>query len=171
MCVICYIPKGVKTPPYRLLKAMREANPHGQGFCTPSTVVKGLNFDYFVEQLRKRNVNEPCILHFRLATHGSIRKANCHPFRINDVCFAHNGILSVQPMKDRTDSETAFIRYLYPYIEQYGLHSYEVDRMVGNLIEYSRFAFMQGEDVRLFGTFEEMDGCYYSNLRFLYRVF
>ena len=168
MCVICYIPKGVKTPSYRMLKAMHNANPHGQGFCTPSQFSKGLNFEYFVEQLRKRDINEPCIMHFRLATHGSIKKANCHPFNINDVYFAHNGILSVRPMRDKTDSETAFIRYLYPYIEQYGLHSPEVEKMVYNLIESSKFAFMQGDDVRLFGNFEQMDGCYFSNLRFSY---
>lgn len=170
MCVICYIPKGVNTPPYRMLRAMRDANPHGQGFCTPSMYCRGLSFDRFIEQLRRRNINEPCILHFRFATHGSIRKGNCHPFNIGDVYFAHNGILSVQPMKDRTDSETAFIRYLYPYIEQYGLHSQEVDTMVYNIIEGSRFAFMQGYDVRLFGRYELMNGCYYSNLRFTYRL-
>ena len=170
MCVICYIPKGVKTPSYRMLKAMHNANPHGQGFCTPSQFSKGLNFEYFVEQLRKRDINEPCIMHFRLATHGRIKKANCHPFNIDHTYFAHNGILSVRPMRDKTDSETAFIRYLYPYIEQYGLHSPEVEKMVYNLIESSKFAFMQGDDVRLFGHYEEMDGCYYSNLRFTYYI-
>ena len=170
MCVICYVPAGVKTPSYRILKAMHNANPHGQGFCTPSQFSKGLNFDYFAEQLRKRDINEPCIMHFRWATHGSIKKANCHPFKIEDVCFAHNGILSVQPMRDKTDSETAFIRYLYPYIEQYGLYSPEVEKMVYNIIECSKFAFMQGDDVRLFGRFEQMDGCYYSNLRFTYQI-
>ena len=123
-----------------------------------------------VEQLRKRSISEPCIMHFRLATHGSIKRANCHPFKINDVCFAHNGILSVRPMGDRTDSETAFIRYLYPYIEQYGLYSHEAEKMVGNIIESSKFAFMQGEDVRLFGRFEEFNGCYCSNLRFTYLI-
>ena len=127
---------------------MHKANPHGQGFCTPSQFTKGLNFEYFVEQLRKRNINEPCIMHFRFATHGSIKRANCHPFNINDVYFAHNGILSVRPMRDKTDSETAFIRYLYPYIEQYGLHSPETLKMVQNIIESSKFAFMQGDDVR-----------------------
>ncbi len=170
MCVICYIPKGVETPSYRILRAMHNANPHGMGFCTPTQFCKGLNFDYFVEQLRKRSISEPCIMHFRLATHGSIKRANCHPFKINDVCFAHNGILSVRPMGDRTDSETAFIRYLYPYIEQYGLYSHEAEKMVGNIIESSKFAFMQGEDVRLFGRFEEFNGCYCSNLRFTYLI-
>lgn len=153
-----------------MLRAMHNANPHGMGFCTPSRFAKGLNFDYFVEQLRKRSVNEPCIIHFRLATHGSIKKANCHPFCKNGVYFAHNGILSVTPMRDKTDSETAFIRYLYPYIEQYGLDSEEVDTMVYNLIESSKFAFMQGDNVRLFGHFEQLEGCFYSNLRFTYSI-
>ena len=71
-------------------------------------------------------------------------------------------------IRDKTDSETAFIRYLYPYIEQYGLHSPEAEKMVLNIIESSKFAFMQGDDVRLFGHFEEWQGCYFSNLRFTY---
>lgn len=170
MCVICFIPKGVKTPSYTMLKAMHMANPHGMGFCTPTKFVKGLSFDYFVEQLRKRSVSEPCILHFRLATHGSIRKANCHPFRKNGVCFAHNGILGITPIGDKTDSETAFIRYLYPSVEHYGLYSRELADIVGDIIGSSKFAFMQGRDVRLFGHFEEMDGCFYSNLRFTYYI-
>lgn len=153
-----------------MLKAMYQSNPHGMGFCTPTRFCKGLNFEYFVDQLRKRNVNEPCIIHFRLATHGSIKRSNCHPFKQGDVYFAHNGILSVRPMGGKTDSETAFIRYLYPYIEQYGLYSKEAEKMVYNIIESSRFAFMQGDNVRLFGHYEEMDGCYYSNLRFAYRI-
>ena len=73
-------------------------------------------------------------------------------------------------MRDKTDSETAFIRYLYPYIEQYGLHSPETLKMVQNIIESSKFAFMQGDDVRLFGHFEEWQDCYFSNLRFIYHL-
>ena len=34
------------------------------------------------------------VIHFRIATHGSIVKENCHPFRINErIAFAHNGII------------------------------------------------------------------------------
>ncbi len=149
---------------------MYEANPHGMGFCTPSSFCKGMNFDNFTAQLRKRTIDEPCILHFRWATHGSIKRANCHPFNIDDVYFAHNGILDILPIADKTDSETAFIRYLYPCIKRFGLQSSQLAQMAYRLIGGSRFAFMQGSDVRLFGNFEQMGGCYYSNLRFVYNL-
>lgn len=168
MCVICYIPAGVETPSHDVLSAMHRANPHGQGFCTPTLFCKGMSFGYFEERLRSRRKDEPCIMHFRLATHGSIKRANCHPFKIDDVYFAHNGILSVRPIGDKTDSETAFIRYLYPNIERYGLYSREAEKMVQNIIEGSKFAFMQGDDVRLFGHFEKVGNYYFSNLRFAY---
>ena len=53
MCVICYIPKGVKTPSKQVLKAMHDTNPNGMGFCTPTMFHKGLSFDYFLQQLSK----------------------------------------------------------------------------------------------------------------------
>ena len=34
------------------------------------------------------------VIHFRIATHGSVIKDNCHPFRINErIAFVHNGII------------------------------------------------------------------------------
>ena len=170
MCVICYIPKGVKTPSKQVLRAMHDTNPNGMGFCTPTMFHKGLSFDYFLQQLSKRDINEPCILHFLLATNGSIKRANCHPFKQGDVFFAHNGILSVRAKNDMTDSETAFINYLYPCIQKYGLNSWQLDEVVLSLIGGSKFIFMQGDDVIRFGKFIERGGCYYSNVRFAYRL-
>ena len=171
MCVICYVPKGVKTPSLKTLKEMHEANPHGMGFCTPSLYYRGMSFHAFLLQLEKRDINEPLLMHFRLATHGSVRRGNCHPFydKRTDVYFAHNGIVNIKPYKDRTDSETVFRAVFYPYILNYGLHSWQLKEAVQRYSGYSRFAFMQGDDVMLFGQYEEMDGCYYSNLRFRWR--
>lgn len=67
-----------------------------------------------------------------------------------------------------TDSETAFQNIIYPAIEKYGYGSKEMDNVVNNIIGYSKFAFMRGDDVRIYGDFiEYKDGCFYSNLRFL----
>lgn len=170
MCVICYIPKGVKTPSVNVLRAMHEANPHGMGFCTPTLYHKGLSFDYFLQKIAKRSINEPCIIHFRYATHGSVKRANCHPFKQGDVYFAHNGILSIEPYKDTTDSETAFVRFLYPVIHRFGFDSVMLDRQVKHIIGGSKFAFMQGDKVRLFGNFIHWHGYFVSNLRFVYRL-
>ena len=153
MCVICYIPKGVKTPSVNVLRAMHEANPHGMGFCTPTLYHKGLSFDYFLQKIAKRSINEPCIIHFRYATHGSVKRANCHPFRKGDVYFAHNGILSIMPC-----------------IQRFGLDSVMLAKQVQRIIGSSKFAFMQGDNVRLFGNFIHWHDYYVSNLRFVYRL-
>lgn len=47
------------------------------------------------------------IFHTRLATHGTRKSANCHPFRCEDTILAHNGVDDrFEPEIDRTDSET-----------------------------------------------------------------
>ena len=140
------------------------------GMCTPSVSYKGMSFETFCKRLQKRSNDEPCLLHFRLATHGSIKMANCHPFydHNTDTYFMHNGILDVTPHGDMTDSETAFRDYLAPEIEQHGLDSDELKYTVHGLIGYSKFAFMQGDNVQLYGEFFKRYGVYYSNLRFSY---
>lgn len=168
MCVICYIPKGVETPSRTMLTAMYKANPHGIGFCTPSTQYKGMNFESFYKRIQYRNIEDPCLLHFRLATHGSVKRANCHPFydKDTDTFFMHNGILNVMPKGDMTDSETAYRGILVPYIKRYGIGSRETKEVINQIIGGSKFAFMQGCRVMLFGEYYKHDEVYYSNLRF-----
>ena len=174
MCVISYIPANVPTPGNNIIRAMYLTNPHGIGFCTPTAYYRGLNYQAFLRALKRRKIGEPCIMHFRLATHGSIRRGNCHPFHDGEtgVYFAHNGVLSVTPTGDRTDSETAFRGNFMPVIRRFGLQSSHVDDVAFWLAgtNGSKFAFMQGSNVRLFGDFTLYDGVYYSNLRFLYRL-
>lgn len=168
MCVIIVKPAGVKMPTSDIINAAFHANPHGCGFISPSTFYKGMSFDSFKRQLKKVSDEEPCIIHFRLATHGSIKRANCHPFNRGDVWFAHNGILSIIPQGDMTDSETAFQNIIYPAIEKFGYGSMQMDRAVSKVIGYSKFAFLQGDKLKMYGEFiKQDDGCYYSNLRFM----
>lgn len=146
-------------------------NPHGCGFCTPSQSYKGLSYIQFLKNIEKVKQEEPLLIHFRLATHGSIKKANCHPFYDNDTDtqFMHNGILwGIKPNKDNTDSECAFRWLIQPMINKYGLFSNEVKAEVSHLIGSSKFAFMQGDTVRLFGNFTYSNDLYFSNMRFEY---
>ena len=151
---------------------MYRANSHGCGFCTPTKYYRGLSFDAFMQKIRQVRIDEPCIIHFRLATHGSVKRNNCHPFYDagTGTYFAHNGILNVMPYKDTTDSETAFRSLFVPQIRQHGLQSdelaYSVQQVRANT--GSKFAFMQGEDVLLFGEFQTYEGCLCSNMRFIY---
>ena len=173
MCVICYIPSGVQTPSNEIIKAMHRANPHGCGMWTPTDCYKGMSVEMLLRHLKKRDSNTPCLLHFRLATHGSIKKTNCHPFHdaATDTWFMHNGILSIPPRGDMTDSETAFREILAPEIQAHGLLSDNVRYAVRNIIGGSRFAFMQGEDVLLYGQYERWHGCLFSNLRFQWYLY
>lgn len=168
-------------PSKRVLQAAFRANPHGCGFASPSHTHKGLRLNRFLSELGKVPDSEPCVMHFRLATHGSIKLSNCHPFRRHGdkyhlknspaVWFAHNGVLNIEPIGDRTDSETAFSKLIYPAIVLYGWGSTEADGIINAVRGCSRFALMRGGDVRLYGDFiKEPDGCYYSNLRFTYFI-
>lgn len=167
MCVIIVKPAGVKMPTNEVLRAAFEANPHGCGFATPSTFFKTLSYRALKQRLNKVDESEPCIIHFRLATHGSVKRQNCHPFKRGNVYFAHNGILDITPKGDMTDSETAFESVIYPVIERYGIDSPLLDLTIKGILGYSKFALLQGQKLRLFGDFiEQSDGCFYSNLRF-----
>lgn len=173
MCVISVIKRGVPTPPDTIIRAMHYANPHGMGMCTPTDHYKGMSFDLLLRHLHQRDINEPCLMHFRLATHGSVKKSNCHPFhdKKSDTWFMHNGILDVAPIGDMTDSETAYREILVPEIQAHGLHSDEVRYTIRNIIGGSRFAFLQGEDVLLYGQYEQWHGWLFSNLRFQWHLY
>lgn len=168
MCVIIAKPAGVALPAENILFAAHQANPHGCGFATPTKIYKSLNYARFRKALSKVNPLDPCIIHFRLATHGSIKAGNCHPFRRGNVMFAHNGILSIEPDGDMTDSETAFQNFIYPAIKTFGLYADETNEIIDYLIGYSKFAIIQGDELRLDGDYQKMpDGCFYSNTRFM----
>lgn len=168
MCVIIIKPAGVRMPAHNVIMAAATANPHGFGFVTDTDYYKTLDIDKFTARLETVTTDQPCIMHFRLATHGSIKRANCHPFKNHDVFMAHNGILAVRPDGDKTDSQTAFDRYIYPIIARHGYESFETSCIVESLIgDYSKIAMMYGGKILHFGKFiKETDGCLYSNRRF-----
>lgn len=169
MCVIIVKPKGIELPSKEELQSAWLCNPHGAGFATHTKHHKSLSFEAFYKQLRKVDVSEPCIIHFRLATHGSVKRANCHPFNEGDVWFAHNGILDIQPDGDMTDSETAFRKFIYPSIEQYGIDGETTNNVIRCIIGSSRFAILRGEEIYTYGQYIVLDGRLYSNTRHLSR--
>lgn len=171
MCVILFKPKGQAMPGIDVLRACFRANPHGVGFVTPGQFYKTMSYEKFIDKIGQVSDDEPCIIHFRYATHGSIKTANCHPFKGSirghkPIYFAHNGVLSIRPIGDMTDSETAFQTKFLPVAKEYGLRSKELEEVVEKYRGGSRFAFMQGDKVSLFGNFVQREGCYFSNLNF-----
>lgn len=111
-------------------------------------------------------VDVPAIIHCRIATHGSIKRANCHPFvdKETGVAFAHNGILDIEPIGDWTDSETAFRTRFVPVIKKFGYKSRELAAAVRDIIGGSKFAFLnKNGEIQMFGNWVIRDGCYFSH--------
>jgi glutamine phosphoribosylpyrophosphate amidotransferase len=137
-------------------------------FDTSRRLFKTLSIERFLNEVGKVDTSEPCILHFRFATHGSIKISNCHPFKKSGVCFSHNGVLhTVRAMQDMTDSETLFINEVMPLINEYGFDSNEVVEQLEQyaIFEYSRFALHNQKTGQIitFGRFHDYQGCKYSN--------
>jgi len=80
MCVIIYKPAGMVLPAERIIEAAATVNHDGCGLCTPQSMVKSLDFDEFRMYLNMVKRTEPCLIHFRWATNGSIRQSKLSPF-------------------------------------------------------------------------------------------
>lgn len=153
-----------------VMRACVKANPHGFGFVTPTRFFKTMDADLFLSEVATIDPEEPALIHCRYATHGSKCESNCHPFLSDDEAwaFAHNGILSIQPTDDKTDSETAFLRFL-PKIQKSGGLNPKIYKYIDSLRgETSKFALMnrQTGDVYTFGNFDFTEGCGFSNRRY-----
>jgi len=167
MCVIIVKPQGIDMPDEKLLTRAALFNPHGFGFCTSEILFKTLSINSLITKLKKVEKDEQCIIHLRYATTGSVKTANCHPFKKNGVCFAHNGILDIDTKNDTTDSETFFNNVVMSAIKKYGFDSQAFDDVMFKNAGYSRFAILKSEKIKLYGDFTDYEGCLYSNLRFL----
>lgn len=172
MCCILYIPSGVKTPPITTLKAIHRANPHGIGFVdADGNNLKTLDLSCFLQAVKQRHTDAACIIHFRLATHGSISEKNCHPFydEAHNVWFAHNGVLPIPSHDDMTDSEIFFREGFLDALDssRIGFHDPDLWRYVEQVRGSSRFIFMRGDIIRMLGQWHERQGVFYSNLNWL----
>lgn len=177
MCVIIVKPIGATLPSNSVLKDCWEANPHGAGFAVSPLDAnpfyhKGyMTFESFMDSMQWHDIVESAlVLHFRIATHGSVSKANCHPFPLTDdisamrklkgnhTCIlAHNGIFSISTPKTHSDTMQA--------ISEMG-DSPELWWLAHpHIVRGSKLAILRpyGE-YKLLGQWEASDGCFYSNL-------
>lgn len=116
MCIIAYKPAGQALPEETTLRACFINNPDGAGFMYPAKngkirVSKGfMTFEDFMKALiGAGDMTElPLVMHFRIATQGTVNAANTHPFPVSsneqtlsaresfsDIALAHNGIIDL----------------------------------------------------------------------------
>src|SRR6187402_2638487 len=105
MCIIVAKTLKAQHPDIETLRSCWNRNPNGAGIAYPDvnggiSMVKGLmTFDDFMEAMKPLLELKAdgifYVLHFRIATHGTVNKENSHPLciRENKVAIAHNGVL------------------------------------------------------------------------------
>lgn len=200
MCVIAVKPKGVDLPKDDVLQSMWNTNKDGAGFMYNRNgkvhIKKGfMTFDDFKNALMETyralqadaiNLKDDVsfVYHFRIATHGTIRPENTHPFPVTDnidelkalefttnLAMAHNGVISqveADKTNDLTDTAT-FIKDIVAPISHYTkVHFLQIPNVLkafGSIVGYSRLAFLDGEgNVIKVGNWQDgEDGLCYSN--------
>jgi len=117
MCMLTFLPAGV-VPDVAALANGAFLNDDGHGFAIVANgrllVRRGMDADHMVtsfERMRGKYRDGPALFHSRFATHGTIRRDNCHPFRVGGdrrTVVAHNGILpkSLRPRPGDKRSDT-----------------------------------------------------------------
>lgn len=172
MCLAITKPPGVLVPEEYLRNAYRQ---HDDGFgiavinSGQICVHKGLLSLDFILKLCGQAKESPALIHFRYATHGTITKQNCHPFRLNpNLVVVHNGVMSVKTTAPESDT-AAFSRWIRRQLPQYNGDPTHPDilKEQSKFLGCSKLAYMNHQGVfsyvnKFQGT-EDKDGIWYSN--------
>lgn len=163
MCMIIYHPAGVPVPKLHIAQAMIH-NPHGFGIhkINENVVYKTTDMVAFERYCSLLRPEDEFLIHCRLATTGSVKTKNCHPFydKKTQTVFAHNGVISIPTDKDMTDSETFYKKIILPDLEylEAGEPPQDAWRLNG-----SRLAlYIPGIGQTLYGNWYRRKGIYYS---------
>ena len=180
MCIIAIKPAGKKMQ-WDVLKTCFENNPDGAGFAYPKDdhvyISKGfMDFKSFRRAVNEANIKKGtmAMFHFRIATHGGVSEANCHPFpltsdekvlRALDVkstfAIAHNGIV---PDAERSKTMSDTMMFVRDYLAPLGASVTDpnVQHLIGKAAA-SKLAIMTATKITTIGSFVESNGWLYSN--------
>lgn len=174
MCIAIYQPSYTEINDFTL-ETCYFNNPDGMGFMYVKNgkivIVKELkNFDYFLTMYHKAlrcNLDASFVLHFRIATHGKIDLANCHPFRVNsELAFCHNGILDIDSTEKVSDTRM-FAKTILRKLPANWLHNDAIVELVESYIgEYNKMVFLSNTgEVSILNEHKGVwdNGVWYSN--------
>lgn len=171
MCVIITKCQGIEPLPIEYFENAWDSNSHGAGIVWKEgdntiQIRKGyMTKDIFLDKIKEINKKETAyIIHCRIASKGAVSVENCHPFKYENITFAHNGTLSITPTGNKTDTETFGDKFftkitLDDIIKNKDIYEYAIG--------YSKFAFMDNNTGEIFilnkELGEEKDNCWFSN--------
>ena len=197
MCIIAIKKANQPLPEEKIMETMFRNNSDGCGFCYilngEVRIQKGyMTYEAFTEALDK--VSEkidtyatPMIFHFRIATHGGINPALCHPFPISHktsvlkhltastkLGIVHNGIIDIKTRKDVSDTMTYIAERLAKRHnkDRNFYKSKKQRKVIQTEIGSSKMAFLDEKGgIYTVGDFIEGNGILYSNSSYKERDF
>lgn len=147
MCIAIFAKPGVKVSDEELFTSYK-ANKDGCGFAYISTdylgykkikIVKTMSYEVFLRKYHRAQANNPespFVIHFRIATHGTVDTFNCHPFKINkNTVMMHNGIIPGLPIDGKRSDTQMFNDLILKDLPKdfYKFYSYEllIEKFIG----------------------------------------
>jgi len=191
MCIIIGKPTGEALPSTETITNCFENNPDGAGFMYRDKGIhirKGfMTLEALLDALKMENINEnhEVIYHFRIATAGSVKPANCHPFPASDNIdclrqmrittdygIAHNGVLNYEEdiVNDLSDTMSFIKDFLSIKAVISTFHEKQIQEALKPIISGSKFAVMTPSETHLSGDFIEENGLFYSNTSYKKQV-
>jgi len=177
MCVIVYKPKDV-TIDRETLHDCYLSNPDGIGYMHYPNgdrrvrIHKGMDIESLITELDE--IDGEAVIHFRLATHGEVDEANCHPYPVthdesilgaDDVtvraAIAHNGI--IRKWADQKDKWSDTARFVYRYLAHIPRNKRHKALKKHAKNDGQKFALMNAKGVRMYGDWEQVDDVWFSN--------
>jgi len=196
MCIIVAKPADTKMPDTETLRACFTANPDGAGFMYADgktvKIRKGfMKFGDFLDALDDEiptwmQDDVSIVMHFRIATHGGVKPACCHPFPLTDskedmratevsarFGVAHNGVITGRSTgaewSDSMDFIACFMTPLAKMNPNFMHNDYATE-----LLEDacgSKLAIMDGSgEIKTVGHFYDKEGVKFSNTSYLRTV-
>lgn len=181
MCIIAIKSAGTAVD-WTILDNCEVANPDGAGYAYvrgDEVVIRKGFFDNetMLKALDNERIDQTeteIMFHFRIATHGKVAPATCHPFPMSEnrkalceldttasMAVAHNGVIPFMP-KDKMYSDT--MQYISMYLAPLGeqIHNPAVRDVVEHSAD-SKLAIMTPNELYLLGSFIEDNGWTFSN--------
>ena len=177
MCIAVYQPEGKKLSKETFYQCYHR-NPDGFGmmFAKKGEIkiyktLDGPDKAYALySKLRKgEGRGKNMVLHFRIATHGSVNKENCHPFRVNKhLALAHNGIIhavDTRNYKDMSDTRV-FAKEILAKLPNFFEWEEPITRLIEEFIGHSKLILLDDEGMaHIYNEHmgEWADGIWFSN--------
>lgn len=146
MCIAIFKPKD-KIISEEILKTCSENNPDGMGFAYIDNdtlyIKKYMKFNDFIKDYKEVETKSNMLIHFRIATHGTVELDNCHPFFLNHrMALIHNGIISGYGDKKEKSDTRDFIDRVIGNISWKLMKNPSYRELISKAIGYSKLAIL-----------------------------